>query len=236
MGKIVTEQEAYNIGDSKGTPIPNKGCTKARAEALGCAVSGVYTSNKLVQATNLFVVRKVPILINMRIEAANEHFFKDGAYATGTIKMSGDGEFFSTYNFTPKERWVKNSPKYIDNGAGPLPILGLIDREVHDIDIFTYEINDFLRSKTYKNKYNHLYEFEQRCFRYESILYDIFTVQKGKLRYIDVDFEGIKLKVCDPLETYNMKLLSNKRKWQIPDFEALKTFKPTGRLKTLFRK
>ena len=52
MGKIATEQEAYSIG-KVGTPVTNKCCTKARAEALGCAVSGSYTSNKLVQKTDL---------------------------------------------------------------------------------------------------------------------------------------------------------------------------------------
>ena len=52
MGKIATEQEAYNIG-KKGTPITNKCCTKTRAEALGCKVDGDYVSNQLVQKEHL---------------------------------------------------------------------------------------------------------------------------------------------------------------------------------------
>lgn len=52
MGKIATEQEAYNIG-SVGTPISNKCCTKARAEALGCTISGSYLSNQLVKLDDL---------------------------------------------------------------------------------------------------------------------------------------------------------------------------------------
>lgn len=52
MGKIATEQEAYNIGKS-GIPTSNKCCTKTRAEELGCKVSGVYESNQLVQLVHL---------------------------------------------------------------------------------------------------------------------------------------------------------------------------------------
>ena len=52
MGKIATEQEAYNIG-RKGTPTSKKCCTKSRAEALGCEVSNGYKSNQLVQLTSL---------------------------------------------------------------------------------------------------------------------------------------------------------------------------------------
>ena len=52
MGKIATEQEAYNIGNS-GSPVTNKGCTKSRAEALGCDVSGNYANNQLVQLSDL---------------------------------------------------------------------------------------------------------------------------------------------------------------------------------------
>lgn len=52
MGKIATEQEAYEIGQ-QGIPIANKCCTKSRAEALGCEVSGAYLSNQLVQQSHL---------------------------------------------------------------------------------------------------------------------------------------------------------------------------------------
>lgn len=52
MGKIATEQEAYNIG-KQGTPHGNKCCTKARVETLGCKVSESYASNQLVQLEDL---------------------------------------------------------------------------------------------------------------------------------------------------------------------------------------
>lgn len=52
MGKIATEQEAYNIG-KKGTPNGNKCCTKTRAEELGCKVNGSYNYNQLIQLDDL---------------------------------------------------------------------------------------------------------------------------------------------------------------------------------------
>ena len=56
MGKIATEQEAYNIGGS-GSYTTNKCCTKSRAEELGCNVSGSYTSSRLVQLEDLSGIR-----------------------------------------------------------------------------------------------------------------------------------------------------------------------------------
>lgn len=52
MGKIATEQEAYGIG-GKGTPVANKCCTRSRAIALGCKVSGNYSLLQLVQLSDL---------------------------------------------------------------------------------------------------------------------------------------------------------------------------------------
>lgn len=50
MGKIALETEVYANG-GKGSPVSNKCCTKARAEALGCKIkSGYsYTSNQLIE-------------------------------------------------------------------------------------------------------------------------------------------------------------------------------------------
>ena len=42
MGKIATEQEAYNIG-KRGIPRINEPCTKARARELGCSIKPGYS-------------------------------------------------------------------------------------------------------------------------------------------------------------------------------------------------
>lgn len=56
MGKIATEQEAYNIG-GKGSPINNKCCTAAKAEELGCLVRDKdlldIKDNQLIQKEDL---------------------------------------------------------------------------------------------------------------------------------------------------------------------------------------
>lgn len=50
MGKIALETEVYAIG-GKGSPVSNKCCTKARAEALGCKIKSGYSyaSNQLIE-------------------------------------------------------------------------------------------------------------------------------------------------------------------------------------------
>lgn len=52
MGKIATEGFASALG-GKSTTTPNKCCTKSRAEELGCIVNGNYSSNQLVQESDL---------------------------------------------------------------------------------------------------------------------------------------------------------------------------------------
>lgn len=52
MGIIATEQQAASIGG--GSPYTNNlCCTKARAQALGCTVSGSYANNQLVELSSL---------------------------------------------------------------------------------------------------------------------------------------------------------------------------------------
>ena len=50
MGKIALETEVFAIG-GKGSPVSNKCCTKARAEALGCKIKSGYSyaSNQLIE-------------------------------------------------------------------------------------------------------------------------------------------------------------------------------------------
>ena len=52
MGKIATESYAASKGGGS-TSTGNKCCTKSRAEALGCTVNGSYSTNQLVQETDL---------------------------------------------------------------------------------------------------------------------------------------------------------------------------------------
>lgn len=62
MGKIATEQEAYNIAGKGMSTTSAICCTKKRAVSIGCEVGGSYTDNQLVQTSDLSkAVEKVNI-------------------------------------------------------------------------------------------------------------------------------------------------------------------------------
>ena len=57
--QIATEAYAKNIGGKNISYTSNLGCTKSRAIALGCEVSGTYTDNQLVCQKDLSKATKV---------------------------------------------------------------------------------------------------------------------------------------------------------------------------------
>ena len=80
MGKIATEQEAYNIG-KRGIPRINEPCTLARARALGCAIKPGYSyvGNEPVELEALCKSERVALAWNTikfyythRIEKASD--------------------------------------------------------------------------------------------------------------------------------------------------------------------
>lgn len=50
---IATESYAKYVGGGSGTAVQNKCCTKSRAVAFGCTVSGTYNNNQLVPKSAL---------------------------------------------------------------------------------------------------------------------------------------------------------------------------------------
>lgn len=104
--------------------------------------------------------------------------------------------------------------------------------------MFFFGADGTLKISCAKNNYYEVYQFpDYYSWEMESDFKSIYrtdrmTIYAHKDTPMEAEFE---ISVND-IFGHNMKLLSNKRKYQIPDFEALKTFKPTGRLKTLFRK
>lgn len=52
MAKILTRQEAYNIGGSGSLSEPTRGCTKEIAISYGCKVDGSYLSNQLISSAS----------------------------------------------------------------------------------------------------------------------------------------------------------------------------------------
>ena len=94
--QIATENEAYAKGGSiSGNPSGNKCCTKARAKALGCDVSGTYADNQLVKYQDLsktagYYLRNMTsyYVLNFRAQAGSIVF--SGNFAPGaTLKGTG---------------------------------------------------------------------------------------------------------------------------------------------------
>lgn len=52
MAKILTRQEAYNIGGSGSLSDPTRGCTKQIAISYGCKVDDSYLSNQLISSAS----------------------------------------------------------------------------------------------------------------------------------------------------------------------------------------
>ena len=94
---IATEAYAQSIGGGTTLYTPNLGCTKSRAIALGCEVSGTYTDKQLVCQKDLSKTstvtysvrnRSLDYLTNVTIVAGNCRFAGDFApkavlYSTG---------------------------------------------------------------------------------------------------------------------------------------------------------
>ena len=111
MGKIATEQEAYNIGGA-GVPTNKKCCTKTRTEALGCSVSGLYASNKLVQLADLskldlgfgdFNIVMITSLIGDNLDDIND----DIRFAIGLklVNSSKDYLWLHTFDYAITGTW-----------------------------------------------------------------------------------------------------------------------------------
>ena len=50
MAKIATQQEVRNVGGKGTVNDPDQGCTKSKAEDLGCKVTGSFTNNQCITA------------------------------------------------------------------------------------------------------------------------------------------------------------------------------------------
>lgn len=98
----------------------------------------------------------------------------------------------------------------IIGGSASLVILGLIERQVHDIDIFTRVNRDLLNRCQYR-KTNHCYEYYQ-LFIPELNNMDLFMVSKGVIRYFAIKWEGLELNVINPYDTIYAKTVSYQSK------------------------
>lgn len=88
-------------------------------------------------------------------------------------------------------------------GGFSLVMLGLLNRTVHDIDIFTRDIGNFTGSLI-KRK-NFIHTFDQ--YFDDKLRLDIFVINKGYyFKYFIHEINGVEYKFVDPLETYYSKI------------------------------
>lgn len=109
MGKIATEQEAYDIG-KQGTPNGNKCCTKSRAEALGCTVKDDIPSNKLVQISDILKTEYIDdytIIVHTGINGTlylenskGERLYRDYTGGILLVATSGQGNYKGQISLT----------------------------------------------------------------------------------------------------------------------------------------
>lgn len=89
--KIATESEAKSIGGSSSSVTANKCCTKARAQALGCNVSGTYDSNQLVPKDHLS--KKITsYTITFKTLSSSASFY---LFSTSSIPVSTGNMYFA---------------------------------------------------------------------------------------------------------------------------------------------
>lgn len=95
-------------------------------------------------------------------------------------------------------------------GSASLVTLGLIDREIHDVDIFT-TIDLELLNKCSHRRNSYCYEYYQLfCPDLNNV--DLFMISKGVIKYYEIEWNGLHLNVMNPYETIYAKTLSYHKK------------------------
>lgn len=95
-------------------------------------------------------------------------------------------------------------------GSASLVILGLIDREIHDVDVFT-TIDSELLKKCQHRRNSYCYEYYQ-LFYPDLNNVDLFMISKGVIRYYEIEWNGLHLNVMNPYATIYAKTLSYHKK------------------------
>lgn len=113
------------------------------------------------------------------------------------------------------EDTIANMKAITDNtfcftGSISLRILGLIDRDIHDIDIVMLLDDKIKASHEFKELHKTFQDSIQVFFPGEAI--DLFMITRGTICYYEYEYEGIKLNILDPYETIHIKTLSYQKK------------------------
>lgn len=105
--RIATEGYAYSVGDLPILYSKNKGCTRQRAVALNCNVSGLTSNNRLVKRTSLSKTGP--------INTYSINRYNDG-YSNITVYVTAYGE--TTINASEGRLFKENSHITVSFAAG----------------------------------------------------------------------------------------------------------------------
>jgi hypothetical protein len=150
--------------------------------------------------------------------------------------ISGDFEFSVSDNVVKKYYnellFIKNKfSNDVITGSIALSLVGLIDREVSDIDILIKDTNRYsgYLNETYgdpetgliDNRLGYIIFGFKRGFFYKKRIYEVDFFKDLEAKYIEFEFEGVKLKIQHPLEIISAKMGMSKNHKHYRDLEII---------------
>lgn len=113
--------------------------------------------------------------------------------------------------------------EFVIGGSASLVMYGLIDREIHDIDVFCHSNEDLLNrfdcSDLRKSQ-----QFEYRQSLIKDLRVDLFLIQNGSIGYFDFNWNGLSVKLMNPYQTFYAKTLSYNKK-HLQDLDSIRKVK-----------
>lgn len=113
--------------------------------------------------------------------------------------------------------------EFVIGGSASLVMYGLIDREIHDIDVFCHSNEDLLNrfdcSDLRKSQ-----QFEYRQSLIKDLRVDLFLIQNGSIRYFDFNWNDLSVKLMNPYQTFYAKTLSYNKK-HLQDLDSIRKVK-----------
>lgn len=113
--------------------------------------------------------------------------------------------------------------EFVIGGSASLVMYGLIDREIHDIDVFCHSNEDLLNrfdcSDLRKSQ-----QFEYRQSLIKDLRVDLFLIQNGSIKYFDFNWNGLSVKLMNPYQTFYAKTLSYNKK-HLQDLDSIRKVK-----------
>ena len=121
-----------------------------------------------------------------------------------------------------------NFPNDIITGSLALNLLGLIDREISDIDILIDDVNRYsnynlssYKEDTIVNRLGFIYFNYKRNFFTRRRYYTVDFFKNVNVDYIEFEFQGTTLKVQHPLMIMSLKREMNNRHKHCRDLEII---------------